>query len=244
MVHTSKPLRFDPPLVRGTFLKRYKRFFADIKLTDGSIVTAHCANTGSMTGLLEEGSTVWIQYHGTEKRKLAWSWELASQDGVLVGVNTSLPNRLVRQAIDEGFIPSLRGYSNSRREVKFGHSRLDIHLTSHEIDDRECFVEVKNVTLAKGQHALFPDAVTVRGLKHLNTLIEAVHAGHRAVQFFLVQRPDCQSFGPAWSVDPAYSKGLSEASAQGVEIMAWQVQMHPETLALVQELPVRLAEES
>jgi sugar fermentation stimulation protein A len=243
MVHTSKPLRFDPPLVRGTLLKRYKRFFADIELPDGSVVIAHCANTGSMTGLLEEGSTVWIQYHGTVKRKLAWSWELASQDDVLVGVNTSLPNRLVHQAINEGFIAALRGYKNSRREVTFGHSRLDIHLTSHETDARECFVEVKNVTLAKGQHALFPDAVTARGLKHLHTLIDAVREGHRAVQFFLIQRPDCQSFGPAWSVDPVYSKALSEASAQGVEVMAWQVQMQPEALALVNALPVHLNED-
>jgi len=240
MVHTSKPFAFDPPLVQGTLVKRYKRFFADIKLHNGDVVTAHCANTGSMTGLVEEGSTVWIQYRGTEKRKLAWSWELASQDGCLVGVNTSLPNKLVQNAIDEDFIPLLSGYSTSQREVKFGHSRLDIYLSDHRSDPRTCFVEVKNVTLSQGTRALFPDAVTARGLKHLHSLIDIVKAGHRAVQFFLVQRPDCTSFEPAWQVDKAYSEGLAQARESGVEIMAWQVDMSPSALALTRALPVRI----
>ena len=242
MVHTSKPFIFEPPLVRGRLLKRYKRFFADIELDDGRLVTAHCANTGSMTGLLEVGSVVWIQYRGTKGRKLAWSWELASQAGELVGVNTSLPNQIVQNAIDEGFVPSLRGYSDSKREVKFGHSRLDICLRNHACDTRPCFVEVNNVTLADGDRALFPDAVTARGLKHLHTLMEIVQAGHRAVQFVLVQRPDCATFGPAWHVDEAYSKTLGRAHAAGVEIMAWQVELNPSSIALVRALPVHLEE--
>tara|TARA_B100000674_G_scaffold455577_2_gene429434 strand:+ start:4616 stop:5353 length:738 start_codon:yes stop_codon:yes gene_type:complete len=240
MVHTSKPFSFDPPLVRGSLIKRYKRFFADIELDDGRIVTAHCANTGSMTGLLEVGSVVWIQYRGTKGRKLAWSWELASQAGALVGVNTSLPNQLVQNAINEGFIPSLTGYSESKREVKFGHSRLDICLQNSTLDARPCFIEVKNVTLADGDQALFPDAVTARGLKHLHTLMEIVRSGYRAVQFFLVQRPDCKSFGPAWNIDKAYSEALAMARAQGVEIMAWKVDISPQALALVDQLPIRL----
>ena len=122
MVHTSKPFTFDPPLVRGSLIKRYKRFFADIELDDGRIVTAHCANTGSMTGLLEVGSVVWIQYRGTKGRKLAWSWELASQAGALVGVNTSLPNQLVQNAISEDFIPHCRAIRKVRER-----SNLAIH---------------------------------------------------------------------------------------------------------------------
>ena len=244
MVQSSKPFVFDPPLVRGSLIKRYKRFFADIRLDDGTIVTAHCANTGGMTGLLNVESTVWIQYKGTKGRKLAWSWELASQDGALVGVNTSLPNKLVQNAIDDGCISKISGYSESKREVKFGHSRLDIYLSGHADDPRPCFVEVKNVTLVEGDLALFPDAVTTRGLKHLHSLMDIVQAGHRAVQFFLVQRSNCSAFGPAWKVDRAYSEALLKARSSGVEVMAWQMDMHPQALTLSRELPLRLEESS
>ena len=239
-VQTSKPFVFDPPLVKGRLLKRYKRFFADVRLSDGQVVTSHCGNTGSMTGLLEDESEVWLQYRGTRGRKLAWSWELASQDGHLVGVNTTLPNRLVHDAIMEGFIGRLAGYRESRREVKLGDSRLDIALDDHAEDPRRCVVEVKNVTLARGSLALFPDSVTARGLKHLGTLSEAAESGLRAVQFYLVQRMDCDAFAPAWAVDPAYAGALVNARSRGVEIVAFEAQISPASIALIRELPVVL----
>lgn len=239
-VQTSKPFVFDPLLVKGRLLKRYKRFFADVRLSDGSVVTAHCGNTGRMTGLLESESTVWLQYRGTKGRKLAWSWELASQDGRLVGVNTTLPNRLVHDAIMEGFIPQIAGYREARREVKLGHSRLDIALGGHPEDPRRCVVEVKNVTLAQGSLALFPDSVTKRGLKHLSTLSEAANSGMRAIQFYLVQRMDCEVFAPAWAVDPSYAQGLVDAQSRGVEIIAYEARILPGSIALVRELPVDL----
>lgn len=229
---------FTPPLVEGALIRRYKRFFADIRLSTGETVVAHCANTGRMAGLLAEGSSVWVQYKGTEGRKLAWSWELASQDGEIVGVNTTLPNRLVAESIAQGKIPALAGYLTVKREVRVGDSRLDVGLSDHPDHDGACFVEVKNVTMAVDGKALFPDAVTQRGLKHLNALIALVERGHRAVQFYLVQRSDCTSFGPAWEVDPAYAEALKLAAQSGVEIMVWEAHVSPRCVALVRPLPL------
>ena len=238
MVHSSKPHTFTPPLVPGVLLRRYKRFFADIRLQDEQEIVAHCPNTGKMTGLLTPGSSVWVQYRGTQGRKLAWSWELASQDGILVGVNTALPNTLVHRAVDEGFIPQLAGYEESRREVTFGDSLFDLWLHGHRSREESCYVEVKNVTMREGKRALFPDAVTDRGRKHLLGLVKAVKTGHRAVQFFLVQRTDCEVFRPAWNIDRSYAETLVEARRQGVEILAWEAQTTSQSICLTRELPI------
>jgi sugar fermentation stimulation protein A len=222
-------------------VRRYKRFLADVTLPDGREVTSHCANTGSMRGLTEPGSRVWLTPHDDPKRKLQWSWQIASDGDVLVGVNTSLPNRLVATACQEGALPSLEGYGSLRREVPYGeNSRIDVLLQEHPTDERPCYVEVKSVTLGEGRVARFPDAVTARGLKHVHELRRVVETGGRAVAFFLVQREDCPVFAPAWTIDPAYSAALVEAAEAGVEVMAFTASVQPEGVGLGSALEVQL----
>lgn len=238
---TSPCITFAPPLVEGRLVRRYKRFLADVRLGDGSVVVAHCGNTGSMMGLCEPDSPVWIAPQDSPSRKLAWSWEIASEADVLVGINTQLPNRLVADGVHGSAFEALRGYGSVRREVRYGtNSRIDLLLTDHPDDPRPCYVEIKNVTLVRGGVARFPDAVTARGLKHLNELTQVVAGGGRALMFYLVQRGDAEAFGPAVDIDPAYAMGLSRAHAAGVEILAWQATVTPELIGLAHPLPALL----
>ena len=209
---------FENDLTLGILLKRYKRFLADVELEDGKVVTAHVPNTGSMKSTNEPGSRVAMSYNPLPSRKLKWSLELVQAQKHWVGVNTSLTNRIVEEAIVGRRIGPLRGAWEIRREVKYGKSsRIDLLL---EKGGARCYVEVKNVTYKQGRRALFPDAVTARGAKHLLELAEMVRQGHRAVAFFLVNRGDCSSMGPAWEIDPKYSQLLKRVSKQGVELMA------------------------
>ena len=178
-------MKFDTPLVSGKLLKRYKRFLADVVLDgDGSEITAHCANPGSMLGLKEPGSRVWLSLSDNPKRKLKYSWELIEADGALVGINTAHPNRLVEEALERGMIPALSGYQTLRREVKYGkNSRIDILLEGG--DGSKTYLEVKNVHLMREKGlAEFPDSVTARGAKHLAELAGMVAEGHRAAMVF------------------------------------------------------------
>lgn len=212
-------MRFTKPLIRGRLIVRYKRFLADIELAGGEIITAHCANPGSMLGLKEEGSTVWLSKSDDPKRKLAYSWELLElADGALVGINTAHPNGIVADAITAGKIPVLAAYSGLRREVNYGRkSRVDMLLTSEGLPD--CYVEVKNAHLSrKAGLAEFPDSVTARGARHLEELGDMVKAGHRAMMVFLVQRNDCSSLSLARDLDPAYGTAFDRALARGVEV--------------------------
>ncbi len=240
---TTSPFRipYAPTLVPGHLERRYKRFFADVRLADGRTVVAHCANTGSMKGCLSPGSRVWLTPHDDPKRKLQWTWEIASEGEALIGVNTSLPNQLVAEAAARGALPGFTGYRAVRREVRYGErSRIDVLLEDHPDDPRPCWVEIKNVTLADAGHAMFPDAVTARGLKHLHELAARVAAGDRATIFFLIQRTDARSFGPARHIDPAYAEALEQVAALGVEVHAWQAEVTPEYVGLARALPVRL----
>ena len=197
-----------PELIPGTLVKRYKRFLADVQLSDGQEVTAHCPNSGSMTQCAEAGRPVYLSRQGGPKRRLAYTWELIHMGSSLVGVNTLVPNRLTKLSIAEGAVPLLAGYDSIRSEVKYGeNSRVDLLL---ETGEKKCFVEVKNCTLVKDGVAAFPDAVTVRGLKHLRELQAQVRQGHRAVMFYLIQRMDADVFTPADAIDPAYGVGLRE----------------------------------
>lgn len=238
-------MKFHAPLIEGTLVNRYKRFFADVKLTTGVIVTAHCANSGSMLSVKEPGSRVWLSPAANPARKLRYTWEIIEVDGGMVGINTSLPNGLVAEAIEAGQIKELKGYASLKREQKYGkNSRIDILLESP--GKPPCYVEVKNVTLKRGSGpqypAEFPDSVTERGAKHLVEMADMVAGGARAVMVYLVQRGDCQRFQVAADIDPTYAKGLKTALAQGVEAVCYGCEVSPDGITITKALTLDLPE--
>jgi sugar fermentation stimulation protein A len=225
-----------PPLVPGILIKRYKRFLADVTLDDGSIVTVHCPNSGSMKGCATPGSPVFVSRSSTLGRKYPLTWELVESDGFWAGINTGLPNHLVREAIEDGTVIELQGYETIRPEVPYGeHSRIDLLLES---PGRRCFVEVKNATLVEDGTALFPDAVTTRGQKHLIELMRVVNEGDRGVIFFTVQRGDGHCLSPADAIDPEYGRLLRLAMASGVEALAYRALVTPREIVLKKRLPI------
>lgn len=214
-------MQFQTPLVPATLIRRYKRFLADCTLDDGREVTAHCANPGSMMGLAEPGFRVWLEPNDDPKKKLKYGLRLVEPaEGVLVGVDTSIPNRALRGALEQGAVPGLDGYDQLQAEVRYGErSRIDFLLTGKGRPDT--YVEVKSVTLSREAGiAEFPDSVTARGLKHLNELSDMCRAGHRAIMLYLVQRTDCTAMRLASDIDPAYFAGFQQARSCGVEVMA------------------------
>ena len=224
----------NPPLFPGILLQRYKRFLADIKLDSGEFITAHCPNSGSMLGCKAPGSKVYVSKSDNPTRKYPYTWELVYINNTWVGINTNVPNKLVFETIKSGNIPELEGYSNFKREVKYGkNSRIDILLES---DKKKCYVEVKNVTLCRDNIASFPDAATARGKKHLDELVEMKKLGHRAVMFFLVQRGDTFFFKPAADIDPLYAETLQYAVEHGVEVLVYQADVRPEEITIQQKL--------
>ncbi|NJK75624.1 MAG: DNA/RNA nuclease SfsA [Oscillatoriales cyanobacterium RU_3_3] len=220
-----------PPLLPGILIKRYKRFFADIELTTGEIITAHCPNTGPMTGVCIPGNPVLVSYSNNPKRKLAYTWELiklCDTEPIWVGVNTALPNRVIKLALELKLFPELGNYSLIKPEVAFGmdkKSRVDFWLSGEE---KPIFVEVKNTTWAKDKLALFPDTVTERGQKHLRELIEVVRQGARAVMLYFINRGDCTDFAPGDSADRTYGVLFRQAISAGVEILPCRFDVTPE----------------
>ena len=213
-------MRFPRPLVPAVLLRRYKRFLADVRLMDGSVATAHCANPGAMLGVAAEGAEIWLLPSADPRRSLAWSWELIRIGRHLVGINTGRPNALAEEAIALGRIPALAGYGSARREVAYGgQSRVDLLLEG--AGRPICYVEVKNVHLRRGEWAEFPDCVTARGARHLAALSAMVEAGHRAVMLYVVQRGDCAAFRIAHDLDPAYDMAFRAARAAGVEALCY-----------------------
>jgi sugar fermentation stimulation protein A len=231
---------FLPPLVRGTLVKRYQRFMVDVRLQNNRIVTAHCANTGSMRACCEPGRTVFLSRHNSPARLLAYTFELIAMPTSLVGVNTQVPNRLVRDAVIAGKIKSLAGYASVRQEVPYGTgSRIDLLL-----EDRQggrCFIEIKNCTLVEDGIARFPDAVTARGLKHLRELQQQVRNNHRCVILYLIQRMDAKLFRPADAIDPAYGAALRDAVRTGVEIMVYDAHIDTTKIELRRRIPFDLS---
>ncbi|RJQ43531.1 MAG: DNA/RNA nuclease SfsA [Gaiellales bacterium] len=233
-------MKLPTPLIEGRLLRRYQRFLADVELADGSVVTAHTPNTGSMRDLCEAGLRVWLYDTGSPRRKYPLSWELVeTRGGVLVGINTLRANGLVREAIEDGTVAELQGYDSIRQEVTCGSegSRIDLLLTG---PPGSCYVEVKNVTLVEGGVALFPDAVTTRGARHLRELSRLAAAGHRAVILFCVQRADAREVRPADHIDPAYGLALREAVAAGVEALACRAAVSLDRVRLSGPLPVAI----
>lgn len=232
-----------PPLMRGRLVKRYKRFLADVALEDGSVVTAHCPNSGSMKGCREEGALVWISESDNPRRKLRYTWEVIQARDSLIGINTMVPNRLVRDAAMSRAIEELAMYPRVRSEVKTSDgTRLDLML--EDTRGGRCYVEIKNCTLVENGVAMFPDAVTTRGQKHLDELAGLKAAGHRAVIFYLIQRMDARVFTPAAAIDPVYAEKLARAVDRGVEIITRDVAIDPEAgpgrIFLRNSIPVEL----
>lgn len=231
---------FDRPLLAGTLIQRYKRFLADVRLDDGREVTVHCPNTGSMKNCAEPGSRVWIDWHQRPGRKLPGTWELVeTAPGQLACVHSSRANAVIAAALAEGVITPLADYPDRRREVTLapGGSRFDFLLGSAE---DSCVVEVKSVTLALGGgEGAFPDAVSVRGQKHLRELTALAQAGQRSCLLFCVMHGGIQQVRPADEVDPVYGRLLREARAAGVLVLAWSVRPTPLGLEVAGELPVQ-----
>ena len=234
-------MEISPPLEQGSLVKRYKRFFTDIRLNDQSIFTVHCPNTGSMKNCLSVQQPCWYSLSDNPKRKLPGTLEITTSPlGAKVGVNTHRANHLVEEAVSNGVIEELQGYSKLRREVRYGNenSRIDLLL---EDGDRRCYVEVKNVTLeTDGFRMQFPDAVTSRGTKHLRELMTIVDEGYRAVLFFCVQHDKSADVSPAWEIDPEYCKTLEQAVHHGVEVLAYRCCVGADEIAISQAVPFSL----
>ena len=220
-------------------MKRYKRFMADIVLETGDKITAHCANSGSMLGVKDEGAEVWVSLADNPKRKLKYTWELIRVGGSLVGINTSLSNTIAQESIETGVVAELQGYDILRREVKYGkNSRIDILL--EDPAKPACYVEIKNVTLRRDRLAEFPDSVTVRGTKHLNELANQAATGDRAVMYYLIQRQDCDKFTVAKDIDPAYAAALEKATTAGVEVICYGCKLTPEGIQVISPLSLEI----
>ncbi len=232
-------MEFARPLVRGTLVRRYKRFLADVMLEDGREVTVHCPNPGAMLGLNMPGLTVWLEPTDGPGRKLPFGWRVVELgDGHVAGIDTGVPNKIVAEALAAGGVPALAGYSAFRAEVRYGtRSRVDFLATGPGLPD--AYVEVKNVHLRReGDWAEFPDSVTARGAKHLGELAAMVAAGHRAVLIYVVQRSDCRGMRLAADLDPGYAAAWALARAAGVEAVAHATEIRREGIRLAGPLPV------
>ena len=206
-------------------IRRYKRFLADVEFPAGQIATIHCPNPGSMIGgIAEPGTTVWLR-PAKAGRKLSHTWVVSELPGAFVCVDTLMANRLLFAELNRGSFASILSYSNIGKEKTFGDSRFDFFLAQGTASGPDCYMEVKSTTLAVDQTAMFPDAVTTRGLRHLAGLIEAARQGFRSVQFFCLARADVTNFRPADHIDPDYGKGLREASKKNVELVAWTMKI-------------------
>lgn len=234
-------MQFTPSLQRATLVQRYKRFLADVITPDGTELTLHCPNTGAMTGCATPGDTVWYSTSENSKRKYPHTWELTqTQTGALICVNTLWANRLTKEAIEQGRVSELSGYSTLRSEVKYGaeRSRIDFMLQADSRPD--CYIEVKSVTLAEKDFGYFPDAITERGQKHLRELMSVAAEGKRAVIFFAVLHSAITRFSPARHIDAKYAQLLFEAQRKRVEILVYKAELSADSMTLIEPLTVTL----
>lgn len=229
---------FASPLVTGKLVQRYKRFLADIILDDGNPITSSVPNTGSMLGLTDPGIRVWLSLSEDTKRKYPHTLQMVEVEGTIVGINTGLPNRIAEEAIVAGLLPSLSGYSELKREQKYGiNSRIDILLRSP--DRPSAYVEVKNVHFSrKAGLAEFPDSPTARGAKHLDELGNMVESGHRGVMLYVIQRADCDRLRICGDLDPVYAAAFERAMRRGVEAYAVKCHITPTGIAAISMMPI------
>ena len=223
-------MKFSPALQHATLVQRYKRFLADVITPEGEQLTLHCPNTGAMTGCATPGDTVWYSTSENTKRKYAHTWEMTeTQNGAFICVNTLRANQLVKEALTLGTLPELVGS---------GTHRIDFMLQAE--DRPECYIEVKSVTLAEQENGYFPDAVTLRGQKHLRELMSVAAAGKRAVLLFAVLHSAIERFSPARHIDLKYAQLLNEAQKQGVEVLAYKAELSADNMTLRSSLPIVL----
>lgn len=232
---------FTPALRPATLIKRYKRFLADVITPEGEMFTLHCANTGAMTGCATPGDTVWYSTSASLTRKYPHSWELTeTQTGDWICVNTLRANSLVKEALTLGTIPEFSGYDSVRAEVKYGAEKSRIDFLLQASDRVNCYIEVKSVTLLQQDIGYFPDAVTVRGQKHLRELAKIAENGERAVLFFAVLHTGIEDVSPARHIDARYAELLAQARQSGVEVLCYKAQLSPDGMTLKKPLVVKL----
>ena len=238
-------MKFTDALISGRLIRRYKRFLADVQLSEGQVITAHTANTGAMLGCCEPGSAVWLSRSDNPKRKYAHTWELVeSGEGsarTLVGINTLRANDLVAEAVKSGRVDELKQYASMQKEVRYGSENSRIDLLLSEASDKAaapCYVEVKNVTLAKDGVGYFPDAKSLRAVKHLRELMLMKTQGAQAVIFFCVPRADVNEVRAADFIDPDYAAALKNAVEHGVLALAYRARVSPEEIVLQDSIPV------
>lgn len=232
-------MRFLPPLEPAFLIKRYKRFLADVRLLTGETITIHCPNSGSMKGIQVPGTQIWIRRSPNPNRKFAYTWELSQENGILVGVNTHLPNLLVSEAFTHKELDLFKAYSSFKREVSVGkNSRIDFLLFPEE--GPLCYVEVKNVHLNLDGQAAFPDSVTTRGTKHLLELMTLKAQGFRTIMLYIVQRMDLPRFTVAENIDPVYAVTLKKALNFGVEAFCYRCNVSVDGVSLDSSLPINL----
>jgi sugar fermentation stimulation protein A len=235
-------MRFPTPLLPARLIRRYKRFLADVIPETGpdaeQVVVAHCPNPGSMLGLAEPGTRIWLERNDDPAKKLRYGWRLVEDaSGQMIGIDTGWPNKMLRAAFEAGQVQSLQGYNAVLPEQRYGTgSRVDFLLRGPDLPD--AYVEVKSVTLSRSPGlAEFPDSVTTRGAKHLGELAAMAQQGHRAILFYLVQRSDCTRFALASDIDPAYAAAADRAKAAGVEVICHACTLTPQSVSLSQEMP-------
>jgi len=234
-------MEFPTPLIPATLIQRYKRFLADATLEDGDKITAHCANPGAMLGLKDPGLQIWLEPNDDPKKKLKYAWRLAElPGGHWAGIDTAVPNRVVKEALLAKQVAEVAEYPNMKPEVKYGEkSRVDFFLSGDGLPNT--YLEVKNVHLRRTDDwAEFPDSVTARGARHLDELAAMVGQGHRAIMLYLVQRTDCARLRLAADIDPTYAAAAARAKAAGVEMIAYGTRISPQGVWLDQPIPVHI----
>lgn len=229
----------------GRFIKRYKRFLVDVELENNKTLTLHCPNTGAMTGCLEHGARAYFSESSNTKRKYPHTLEwLAFKDGSKACINTQRPNKLVQEAIENSTIKELQGYQTCLTEKAYGteNSRIDLLLRQHKAGKPNCYVEVKNVTLCEAGVGYFPDAISLRALKHIRELVSMIKSGHRAALVFCINHTAITQLRPADKIHLDYGKLLREAAEEGLELYAYQTQITPEEISIIKSIPIHLSE--
>ncbi len=231
-------MNFNETLISGEFIKRYKRFFVDIKMGNNTI-TAHCPNTGSMMGLLKKGNKVWFSRSDNPKRKLKYTLQIFENQNSKIGINTHLTNKIVFDALKKRSIKNFIKLDDIKQEVKFGeNTRFDFLLTEKT---KKTFIEVKNVTLSrKNKIAEFPDAITSRGVKHIEELLRAKQKGFEIYLFFVIQRNDCSKFQLAKDIDPKYCELLKKAVKKNLKILCYDCKFSPKGIKLNREIKFKI----